>query len=382
MRFSPIVRERIALNHHRLLPRHMLLLSALLCSACNVSVTDANDSAPAANATASVNGTVAAPAAANEAYDFQVVPEQNGWQANRIFQAQVQLDRLGFSPGVMDGKDGMSFKAALRGFQEANKLPVTGDYDQKTAIALLEGEARPTTWLVRIPADFARGPFFDMPKGMTEKAGLPALTYRNLLEKLAERFHTTPEFLVSINAPDTKVGAGTTIRVPAIENQPVAQIEGDERGWGATLASLGVAKDQPQADHVVVDKSEGLLKVYAADNRLIAQFPATMGSQYDPLPLGEWTIKGVSRNPDYHYNPALFWDAGAKDEKAVLKPGPNGPVGVVWIDLSKDHYGIHGTPEPQTIGRSESHGCVRLTNWDAARLAQMVKPGTKAKFQA
>jgi lipoprotein-anchoring transpeptidase ErfK/SrfK len=125
-----------------------------------------------------------------------------------------------------------------------------------------------------------------------------------------------------------------------------------------------------------------LLKVYNADDRMIAQFPVTTGSQHDPLPIGEWTIKGVSRNPDFHYNPDLFWDSGSKDEKAVLKPGPNGPVGVVWIDLSKDHYGIHGTPEPQTIGRTESHGCIRLTNWDAARLAQMVKTGVKAKFQA
>ncbi len=149
----------------------------------------------------------------------------------------------------------------------------------------------------------------------------------------------------------------------------------------ATLASLAVAKDQPKADHIVVDKSEGLLKVYDAENRLIAQFPATTGSQHDPLPIGDWTVKGVSRNPDFHYNPDLFWDASAKDEKAVLKPGPNGPVGVVWIDLSKDHYGIHGTPEPQNIGRTQSHGCIRLTNWDAARLAQMVQSGMKAVFQ-
>jgi len=123
------------------------------------------------------------------------------------------------------------------------------------------------------------------------------------------------------------------------------------------------------------------LRAYDADNRLIAQFPATMGSQHDPLPIGTWEIKGLSRNPDFHYNPNLFWDAASTDQKAVLKPGPNGPVGVVWIDLSKPHYGIHGTPEPQLIGRTESHGCIRLTNWDAARLAQMVKSGVKAVFQ-
>ncbi|WP_416464243.1 L,D-transpeptidase family protein [Sphingomonas sp. VDB2] len=364
--------------------KNHLLLVALLCSACNVSVTDANSSAPADNAAQPANNSaVAASAAKNDAYAFEVVTEQRPQQPNRFLMAQVALDRWGFSPGVLDGKDGMSFKAALRGFQEAHDLPITGSFDQKTSAALLEGEPRPTTYLVKIPDDFARGPFFDLPRGdLNEQAKLPALTYRNLLEKVAERFHTTPEALIALNPPNTKVGAGTTIRVPAIDNQPVAVIEGDERGWGETLASLGVARDQPQADHLVVDKSEGLLKVYNAENRLIAQFPVTTGSQHDPLPLGEWTIKGVSRNPDFHYNPKLFWDASSKDEKAVLKPGPNGPVGVVWIDLSKDHYGIHGTPEPQTIGRTESHGCIRLTNWDAARLAQMVKSGIKAKFQA
>ncbi|MHA6770218.1 L,D-transpeptidase family protein [Sphingobium ummariense] len=357
------------------------ILAALLCTACSVNVTDANESANSEQPSARNE---AAGPASPDPYAFAVVEEPGGrpWQPNRILQAQVALDRAGFSPGVLDGKDGLSFKAALRGFQEANGLPVTGEYDQKTGVALLEGEARPTTWLIRVPEGFARGPFYDVPKDLNQQAGLPALTYRNLLEKLAERFHTTPAALVALNRPDTKVGPGAVIRVPAIDNQPVARIEGDERGWGETLASLGVAKDQPQADHIVVDKSEGVLKVFDAENRLIAQFSATMGSEHDPLPLGDWTIKGVSRNPDFHYNPDLFWDADKDDKKALLKPGPNGPVGVVWIDLSKPHYGIHGTPEPQLIGRTESHGCIRLTNWDAARLAQMVKTGVKAHFQA
>ena len=359
--------------------KQSVLLIALFCSACNVSVTDANESQPVGQ-----GQNVAAPQVAADPYGFAIQPEPASAPArvDSLLQAQVALDRAGFSPGVLDGKEGMSFTAAIKGFQQARGLGESGVYDEATAKALLGSAPPPATWLVKIPDDFARGPFFDLPKGLNAQASLPALTYRNLLEKLAERFHTTPQVLVALNPPGTKAGAGAVIRVPAIANQPLAQIEGDERGWAATLASLAVAKDQPQADHIVVDKSEGLLKAYDKDNRLIAQFPATMGSQYDPLPLGEWTIKGVSRNPDFHYNPDLFWDASAKDEKAVLKPGPNGPVGVVWIDLSKDHYGIHGTPEPQTIGRTESHGCIRLTNWDAARLAQMVKSGVKAKFQA
>lgn len=319
----------------------------------------------------------------SDPYVFAVQPEPTGQpaRADSILQAQVALDRAGFSPGVLDGKEGMSFNDALRGFQKARGLPETGKYDEATAKALLGNDAQPATWLVRIPEDFAKGPFFNIPKDLNEQAKLPALGYRNLLEKLAERFHTRPEALLALNPPNSRIGPGAVVRVPAIANQPVARIEGDDRGWGETLASLAVAADQPQADHIVVDKSEGLLKVYDADDKLIAQFPATMGSQHDPLPIGEWTIKGVSRNPDFHYNPALFWDADKSDRKALLKPGPNGPVGVVWIDISKPHYGIHGTPEPQNIGRTESHGCIRLTNWDAARLAQMVKTGVKAHFQ-
>ena len=361
---------------------HLLALT-LLCTACKVSVTDANESAPSPQGNAAQTPAKQAQAG-GDPYAFTIVPEPQGAPARveAILQAQVALDRAGFSPGVIDGKEGMSFAAALRGFQQSRGLPESGKYDDATAKALLGSAPPPATWLVKIPDGFARGPFVDVPKDLGEQAKLPFIGYRNLLEKLAERFHTKAEVLVALNAPNTKVGPGATIRVPAIGNQPVAKIDGDKRGWGATLASLAVAKEQPQADHIIVDKSEGVLRVFDAQDKLMAQFPATMGSQHDPLPIGTWEIKGVSRNPDFHYSPDLFWDADAKDEKALLKPGPNGPVGVVWIDLSKPHYGIHGTPEPRTIGRTESHGCIRLTNWDAARLAQMVKTGVKAIFQA
>ena len=109
--------------------------------------------------------------------------------------------------------------------------------------------------------------------------------------------------------------------------------------------------------------------------------PVTSGSEHDPLPIGDWQVKGVARDPSYSYNPDLFWDADATDAKATLPPGPNGPVGVVWIDLDKPHYGLHGTPEPRSIGHSASHGCVRLTNWDATTLAGLVKPGTPVHFR-
>ena len=148
-----------------------------------------------------------------------------------------------------------------------------------------------------------------------------------------------------------------------------------------TLMMLGVGSEQPKVDRIVVSKSKGTLKAYDAAGKLVAVYTATMGSTHDPLPIGDWGITGVGRNPKFNYNPKLFWDAKPGSTKATLPAGPNGPVGVVWIDLTKEHYGIHGTPHPETIGRAESHGCVRLTNWDVARLAQMVSTKTKVTFE-
>jgi lipoprotein-anchoring transpeptidase ErfK/SrfK len=145
---------------------------------------------------------------------------------------------------------------------------------------------------------------------------------------------------------------------------------------------LGVGSAQPQAAKIVVSKSKGTLKAYDTAGKLVGMYTATMGSRHDPLPLGRWKVIGLARNPDFAFNPELFWDVPDGDAKQQLPPGPNGPVGVAWIDLDKEHYGIHGTPEPSMIGRAQSHGCVRLTNWDVARLAQMVKPGTQVLFES
>lgn len=300
-----------------------------------------------------------------------------------MMPAQVALARLGFSPGVIDGKTGETLEIALRGFQAANSLAETGELDAATKTALASSPAVPATRLVRIPADFASQTFFpDLPDDAAEQAKLPALGYRNLMEALAERFHTTPETLIALNSPDTPIGAGKMIVVPNVAAAGPPRPDDSERGWDVTLAMLGVSAEQASAEKIVVDKSAGWLRAYDADDKLVAQFPVTTGSARDPLPLGNWTVKGVARNPDFHYNPELFWDVSDSKDKQVLKPGPNSPVGVVWIDLSKEHYGIHGTSEPATIGRAESHGCVRLTNWDAAKLAAMVKPGVKVEFVA
>jgi lipoprotein-anchoring transpeptidase ErfK/SrfK len=365
-------------NEDTALKNCWLLLSAFALVGCNVTINDENSSAQAN--TPSPN-----PAAAvHQEKGFVTVAEEAKppFDADPVFTAQVALDRLGFSSGVIDGKEGKNYSAALEGFQKANDLPVTGQLDEATSQALMRQSPDPATRRVRIPAEFARGPFTpDIPKDPSAQAKLPQLQYRNLVEALAERFHTTPQIFTSLNPPGSRIEAGTVIRVPNIPNVDEAQFGKDERGWNETLVRLGVAPMQPAIAKVVVDKSEGVLKAFTGNDKLIAQFPATMGSEHDPLPIGTWKIQGVSRNPDFHYNPDLFWDADANDRAVTFKPGPNGPVGVVWIDISKPHYGIHGTSEPSTIGRAESHGCIRLTNWDAARLAQMVKPGIPAIFQ-
>jgi len=365
-------------NEDAALKNCWLLLSAFALVGCKVTINDENNSAQANTATPNLA------VAVHQEKGFVTVAEKAKppFHADPVFTAQVALDRLSFSSGIIDGKEGKNYSAAVEGFQKANNLPVTGRLDEATNVALKRQSPDTATRRVRIPADFARGPFTpDIPTDPSEQAKLSQLQYRNLIEALAERFHTTPQALASLNPPGTKIGSGAVIRVPNIPNVDEVQFGKDERGWNETLARLGVAPTQPAIAKVVVDKSDEVLRAFSGDDKLIAQFPATMGSEHDPLPIGTWKIQGVSRNPDFHYNPDLFWDADTNDRAVTLKPGPNGPVGVVWIDISKPHYGIHGTSEPSTIGRAESHGCIRLTNWDAARLAQMVKPGILAIFQ-
>jgi lipoprotein-anchoring transpeptidase ErfK/SrfK len=315
---------------------------------------------------------------------------------------------------VIDGKEGISTANALKGFQEANSLDVTGELDEATKEALEQWREVPATRVVRIPASWGEIEYQKVPEEPEDQAKMERLGYESLDEKLAERFHTTVEVLEQLNPGGKPAGSkaepaasrtpsptptptpqvsstasasatvfrpGQLVRVPNV-GFDLPKASSDDRDWSRTLASLGVGSEQPEVAEVVVDKSEGWLKGYDEGGKLVAMFTVTTGSGNDPLPIGEWKVLGVSKNPPFNYNPDLFWDADPGDEKAKLPPGPNGPVGVVWIDLSKEHYGIHGTPEPQTIGRAQSHGCVRLTNWDAARLAGMVSGSTKVVFQA
>lgn len=299
-----------------------------------------------------------------------------------VLHVQVILDHLGFSPGILDGRTGKSLTAAIKGFQESRGLKITGETDGPTLAALRQYRGlRPTT-TIALTGDMLAGPYVaTIPKGEDEQAKLPGLYYRNPMEKLSEMFHTTPQVLVALNSPTTRLAPGTKVvfpnAVPASRNYD-PKLKPD---WRATLNTLNVDANQPQGDKIVVDKSDDVLRVLDKSGKLVAQFQVTTGSEHDPLPIGHWKVTVIDTNPKFHYNPALFWDAKKGDEKAMLPAGPNGPVGVVWLDLTKEHYGIHGTPVPENIGRTESHGCVRLANWNAARLAQMVKPGVAVVFQ-
>nr|WP_281043916.1 L,D-transpeptidase family protein [Sphingomonas oryzagri] len=299
-----------------------------------------------------------------------------------IMKTQVILDHLGFSPGVIDGKAGAGLKRAIAGFQKANGVVATGEIDQRTGAALDKFNAtQPVRELTLTDADLAGQFVGPIPKKEDEQAKLPSLGYSNPLEMLAERYHTTNAVLIALNSPDTPVAPGARIKVPNVVTGGRAYPANLPDGYKQTLAGLNVDSSQPQADHIVVSKGDKTLSVYDAQDKLLAQFPVTTGSSHDPLPIGTWKIQAFDYNPKFHFNPKLFWDAKPGEKSAMLPPGPNGPVGVIWMDLNKPHYGIHGTPMPENIGRTASHGCVRMTNWDAARLSLMVKAGTPAIFQ-
>ncbi len=296
------------------------------------------------------------PAAINDAASTQAINAKS--HGAGVIRAQILLDRAHFSSGEIDGSYGHNLQAAIAAYRGSHGLPAGEVVDEAMWTALNQDNA-PALLDYAISAEDVAGPFEKIPVDMQEKAKLKALNYESAQEGLAEKFHCSPEILAVLNPGKTFTEAGTQITVPNV-----------------LTASPG------KAASVLVNGAELSVEALDADGKILAFYPATVGSEHDPLPVGPWKIIGVSRNPVFNYNSDLFWDAKGEHAQAKIAPGPRNPVGVVWIALSKEHYGIHGTPTPKSIGHTQSHGCIRLTNWDAAQLADMVKPGTPAILKA
>jgi lipoprotein-anchoring transpeptidase ErfK/SrfK len=293
---------------------------------------------------------------------------------------QVLLDAQGFSVGEIDGRPGPNFSRAVAAMRSARALQSGGEADCDAWHSLGGHTKGVATVAYTITEDDVKGPFVKaIPRALPKQAALPALGYTSVLEKLAEKFHASPALLRRLN-PGVRFVPNTEIQVPAVQPFDAGALE--------TTSSTSSKQSTPSAPDAVpgditvtVSRDESALRVTRADGTLVFFAPVTTGSEHDPLPPGDWKVTGVSWMPPFHYNPDLFWDAAAKDTEATLKPGPNNPVGVVWIDVNIEHYGLHGTPEPGRIAHTESHGCVRMTNWDAAKVAALVRPGTPVQFK-
>ena len=291
-----------------------------------------------------------------------------------IVKAETLLDLAHFSPGEIDGQDGDNYRKALKAFQQANNLPESGKLDAETWRALASDAAQPLQTYAISAADLA-GPFQKrIPDNLVRMARLHGLSYKSRLEELAEKFHMSEALLRRLNPRADFRRAGEKI---VVANVPSMPLQSSRHGVEARPTTA----QGPRAATIVVDKPARNVRAYDKNGKLLAFYPATIGSDEKPAPSGDFKVRRVDWNPDFRYDPKFHWKGVKIRRKLTVRPGPNNPVGLVWIDLTAPSYGIHGTPEPENIGKTESHGCIRLTNWDAVDLASMVRPGAIVKFE-
>ncbi|HET9715779.1 MAG TPA: L,D-transpeptidase [Pseudolabrys sp.] len=275
-----------------------------------------------------------------------------------LVKAQVLLARANFSPGEIDGRLGDNLRKAIAAFAEEQGLSAT-NLDQALWDRLASSSTDPVLVEYTISDDDVRGPFAgSIPDQLEKMKSLPRLSYTSAKEKLAEKFHMSPELLSALNPRTDFESAGQAIIV-------------------ANLPSHSVAE---KVARIEVDREKQELTALAADGKVIAYYPATVGSEEKPAPTGTLKVTTVSKNPTYRYDPDYAFKGVHASKPFTIKPGPNNPVGLVWIGLTGEGYGIHGTPEPSNVGKTQSHGCVRLTNWDALQLASAVSKGTPVEF--